>query len=90
VKLSDLKPSFWEMCLVDFVARRTPKTRSAEMPVCERIAKGYMRKYPDAVAKAVEKADGNLMKVVDLLEPSFLAYARREVPDLLEKPTGMY
>ncbi len=90
MKLAELKPSFYEMCLVDFVAERTPRSRSADVALCEKLAKGYLKKYPKALPKAIEAADGNLMKVIDLLEPSFLAYAKREIPDLLDKPAGLY
>jgi len=88
--LAELKPSFYEMCLADFVAERTPKSRSPDMALCKRLAKGYLKRYPRSLTRALEEADGNLERVIDKLEPSFLAYAKKAVPDLLTKPTGMY
>ncbi len=88
--MTALKPSFWEMCLSDFVAERTPRTRTPEMRVCQRLAREYVLKYPKAVEKAVEAANGNMEKVIPNLKPPYLEWVRREVPDLLEKPAGMY
>jgi hypothetical protein len=90
MKLAELKPSFYEMCLVDFVAERTPRTRSPDMAVCKKVTKAYLKRYPNALPKAIEAADGNLYKVIDKLEPSFLAFAKKVVADLLDKPAGLY
>lgn len=78
------------MCLVDFVAERTPQTRSPDIALCKKLTKEYLKKHPKALEKAIEAADGNLGKVIELMKPSFLAFAKREVPDLLDKPAGMY
>ena len=89
--LSAFKLSFWEMCLADFIAERTPRTRSPDMGQCKWLAQEYLEKYPEALPAAIEAAYGNIEKVIPALRPDFLAFARQEkIPDLLEKPAGLY
>ncbi|MFH1517156.1 MAG: hypothetical protein ABIH17_04655 [Pseudomonadota bacterium] len=88
--LKSLKPSFYEMLLADFVAERTPRSRSPDMAICRRLAAEYLKAHPDALPRAIEAADGNLEKVIENLDPPFLEFARKAVPDLLTNPAGLY
>ena len=74
----------------DYVAERVPASRSPSMSQCKRLAREYLRAYPDALPTAVEAADGFIERVIPSLNPNFLEFARREVPDLLERPAGMF
>jgi hypothetical protein len=92
MKLADLKPDFYEVMLCEFLVDRTPRTRSADMAKCRRLAKEYLRKHPKSLPSAIEATEPrfDLNKVLRELEPPFLEWARKHIPDLLEKPAGFY
>ena len=88
--LGDLTPEFWLMVLADFLAERTPRSRSLDLNECKRVAHEYVAAYPDALPRAINAADGCIERVVDLLAPPYLEWARQTLPDLLSEPPGMY
>jgi hypothetical protein len=90
--INDLSIDFWMMVIADHLAERTPTTRSCDLDLCQRLAKEYLAAHPTALSTAIESVGGkfHLDRVIERLEPALVPWARGTIPDLLDRPAGMY
>ena len=92
--LAELTSDFWTMQLVDHIAERTPRTRSADMDQCRQLVAAYLDAHPTALPTAIAAVERtgrwDLGGVIDRLDPPFHSWVKQHIPDLLERPAGLY